>query len=231
MKELHRWDLSPRDAERIQVELAKSIVSKLPDGFEPRVVAGVDVHMTSEGKMRAVVVSMRFPELIEIESVSADVDPSFPYIPGLLAFREGPAVLKAFERIGTKPDLILFDAQGIAHPRRLGLASHMGLWLEIPSIGCAKSLLYGTHGAVGEEVGERSEILDPRDGSVIGFVLRTRKGVHPVYVSIGHLIDLESAADMVLRCCKKYRIPEPIRLAHSRAQRGDTEEEIQGRLF
>lgn len=230
IRELHRWDLSPRDAERVQAELAKAVIPRLPEGFEPRIVAGVDVHMASERTIRAAVISMDFPGMSRVlESVSAEVEVSFPYIPGLLAFREGPAVIAAFKKLDIWPDLILFDAQGIAHPRRLGLASHMGLWLETPSIGCAKSLLYGVHGTVGDEVGERSQIVDPKDGSVIGLVLRTRKGVHPLYVSIGHLIDLESAADMVLRCCKKYRIPEPIRLAHSRAQKG--EEETEGRLF
>jgi len=136
----------------------------------------------------------------------------FPYIPGLLTFREAPLALAAFERLEIAPGLILFDGQGVAHPRRMGLASHLGLFLDTPAIGCAKSRLCGSHAILGSEVGSYAELVDGDE--VIGAALRTKAGVKPVYVSIGHKISLESAIHWVMRCCCGYRLPEPTRLAH-----------------
>jgi deoxyribonuclease V len=137
----------------------------------------------------------------------------FPYIPGLLAFREGPAVLAAWDKLKSRPDLLMFDGQGIAHPRGIGIASQMGLWLEIPSIGVAKSRLFGRHGEVGQRRGDRADLLDNR-GKSIGSVLRTRDGTNPLYISPGHSIDVEHATEFVLACCTGYRLPEPTRWAH-----------------
>lgn len=137
----------------------------------------------------------------------------FPYIPGLLSFREGPAILKAFEKLKKIPDVVIFDGHGIAHPRGIGLASHMGLFIDIPTIGCAKKKLTGRHDDVGENVGDSSPILI--DDQIVGSVLRTKKGVNPVFVSPGHKIGIDSAVSVVLRCLRGYRLPEPVRRAHS----------------
>jgi deoxyribonuclease V len=137
----------------------------------------------------------------------------FPYIPGLLAFREGPAVLTAWEILLNKPDLIMFDGQGIAHPRGIGIASHMGLWLERPTIGVAKSRLYGRHAEVGPKLSDRADLLDRAD-NIIGTVVRTRERTNPLYISPGHLIDVKHAAEFVLACNGGYRLPEPTRWAH-----------------
>lgn len=230
----HRWDVTPEEAIEIQRQLASmviegDVVPNLLTSAEH--VAGVDVHQTQDGKMRAVVCVLNFPGLAEEECVSAEVEVSFPYIPGLLAFREGPAVLKAFEKLKTEPDFILWDAQGRAHQRRLGLASQMGLILDIPSIGCAKSPLYGKWIEPENEVGAWTPIVDPKDGDVIGATLRTKKGVQPVFVSVGHKVSLNTAIELVLRCCASYRIPEPLRCAHKRAKEQVKEQGEQLSLF
>jgi deoxyribonuclease V len=137
---------------------------------------------------------------------------AFPYVPGLLSFRESPLILVACERLTVTPDLFLVDGQGIAHPRRMGFASHLGLFLNTPAIGCAKSLLCGTHEMPGIEPGSYTEIIDK--GEIIGAALRTKRSMNPIYVSIGHKIDLQNAIHWALECCRGYRIPEPTRLAH-----------------
>jgi len=164
------------------------------------------------GRGTAAVVVLRYPELrvVGIKSVAGPL--GFPYIPGLLSFREAPLILAACEELKLVPDLIIVDGQGIAHPRRMGLASHLGLFLNIPTIGCAKSLLCGGHEVPAEEPGSYAEIID--GGEIIGAALRTKLGVKPVYVSIGHRLNLESAIHWVLKCCRGYRLPEPTRLAH-----------------
>jgi deoxyribonuclease V len=139
----------------------------------------------------------------------------FPYIPGLLTFREGPVLEEAFLNLQSQPDVFIFDGMGRAHPRRMGIAAHMGLWLQRPTVGCGKTLLVGVHKPVGEERGSAEELV--HRGEVIGKVLRTRTGVKPVYISSGHLIDLDSSIDLILRCTTKYRLPEPIRMAHNAA--------------
>jgi len=144
--------------------------------------------------------------------LAAQVSRVGPYIPGLLSFRESPLILAACQRLTVTPDLILVDGQGIAHPRRIGLASHLGLFLDTPTIGCAKSLLCGSHETLPEKPGSYAELVDT--GETIGAALRTRLGVKPVYVSIGHKVDLRTALHWAMECCRGYRLPEPTRLAH-----------------
>jgi len=229
---LHPWTLKP---DRV-IELQEKLRDQLVLSWDERVVTtvgGVDVGFEDD-KARAVIVVLGYPDLTPIDSVKVVALIDFPYIPGLLAFREGPSVLAAWEQLGTKPDLMLFDAQGIAHPRGIGLASHMGLWLERPSIGIAKSRLYGRHILPGPERGEIAELWDERDPTrIIGMVLRTRRQVNPVFVSPGHLIDVTHSVEFVLKCCTRYRLPEPTRWAHKVAggERFPTEVGRQSRLF
>ncbi len=215
---LHPWTLDPDEAIQLQTGLRERLVLAW-DERPVSTVGGVDVGITGE-QARAAIVVLRYPDLRPLAAVTADTSLRFPYIPGLLAFREGPAVLAAWERLPLRPDLLLFDGQGIAHPRGLGIAAHMGLWLETPTIGVAKSRLYGHHDEVGPRVGDRAALRDERDPSrVIGVVLRTREGANPIYVSPGHLMDVEQAASFVLACCRGYRLPEPTRWAHRAGRR------------
>ena len=208
----HRWDLSPGEARALQHQLAERVIAETT--FDPataRTVAGVDVSIRGRVARTAVVVL----ELAGLEPVDFAVDEgpvTFPYIPGLLTFREGPSVLRALERLAIWPDVFLFDGQGIAHPRRIGLAAHMGVILDHPSIGCAKSRLTGTHADPGNDVGDWEPLVD--EGEMIGAVVRSRVGVRPLYVSIGHRVDLYAAIDLVLRCTRGYRLPETTRYAH-----------------
>ncbi|KPV40507.1 hypothetical protein AN478_06245 [Thiohalorhabdus denitrificans] len=179
-------------------------------------VAGVDAAFLGD-QVVAVVVVLRFPELtVEEEAVAVRPVP-FPYVPGLLSFREGPAVLEVFRAVANPPDLILFDGQGIAHPRRLGIAAHLGVLLDRPAIGVAKSRLTGTfdEGALGAEKGARVPLTEA--GEVLGAVVRSRTNVRPLFVSPGHRCDADSAVDWTLACCTRYRLPEPTRLADRRA--------------
>ncbi|MBN1887453.1 MAG: endonuclease V [Thermoflexales bacterium] len=213
MRDLHSWTLEPAEAIRVQATLRERLVLAW-DGCELRTVGGVDVSIQGE-TARAAIVVLSYPELALLESATADVPLAFPYIPGLLTFREGPAILAAWQRLGTQPDLLMFDGQGIAHPRGIGIAAQMGLWLERPSMGVAKSWLYGVYTAPGSQRGDAAELRDPRDPThVIGQVLRTRTDVKPVYVSPGHLIDVPHSVEFALACCTRYRLPEPTRRAH-----------------
>ncbi len=217
---LHPWILEPQEAIAIQAALREQLVLTW-DGRAVTRIGGVDVGLAGD-VARAAVVILRYPDLTLLESVTAQAPLVFPYVPGLLAFREGPAVLAAWEKLQTRPDVVLFDGQGIAHPRGLGIASHLGLWLECPTIGVAKSRLYGRHVEPGPQRGDYAELYDERSpGQVIGVALRTRARVRPVYVSPGHLIDLPHAIEFVLRCCAGYRLPEPTRWAHQVAARRD----------
>jgi deoxyribonuclease V len=210
---LHAWDLSPDEAAKIQAILRERLTLKW-DGREVKTIGGVDMSLT-EGKAHAAIVVLRFPDLTPVEGVTADAPLVFPYIPGLLAFREGPAILAAWDKLQLKPDVLMFDGQGIAHPRGLGIASQMGLWLARPTIGVAKSRLYGRHAAPGPRRGDMTDLLDERDRQrIIGAVLRTRDGGNPLYISPGHLIDVLHAIEFVKACCSGYRLPEPTRWAH-----------------
>ena len=213
MKELHPWHLGPKQAIAVQRVLRERLVLAW-DGREVTTVGGVDVSAKA-GLARAAIVVLRYPDLTSMASATAEMPVSFPYIPGLLTFREGPVVLAAWERLPVEPDLLLFDGQGIAHPRGIGLAAHMGLWLGRPSIGVAKTWLYGEHGDPGRLKGDAAELLSPAPiGAVIGAVVRTRTDVKPVYVSPGHLIDVAKAVEYTLGCCTRYRLPETTRSAH-----------------
>lgn len=209
---LHSWHVSTAEAREIQRSLASQVVRKSEIDV-PRLIAGADIsHEDERGMAKAAVVVLRFPELVLIETSVIEQRVEFPYVPGFLSFRETPLVLAACERLTLTPDLFIADAQGIAHPRRLGLASHLGLFLDVPTIGCAKSILCGRHDDLEEEPGARSLLLDR--GEVVGAALRTKRSVKPVYVSIGHKVDLEAALYWVMACCNGYRLPEPTRLAH-----------------
>lgn len=211
--ELHPWTLSEREAVAVQTRLRQSLILEW-DGRAVQSVGGVDVGLHGDSA-RAAIVILRYPDLTPLEGVCAKARLVFPYIPGLLAFREGPAVLVAWELLKHKPDLLMFDGQGIAHPRGLGIASQMGLWLERPTIGVAKSRLYGKHTEPGLQRGDRAWLYDEKDTQrVIGAVLRTREKNNPLYISPGHLIDVVHAVEFVLACSAGYRLPEPTRWAH-----------------
>jgi deoxyribonuclease V len=209
----HPWDVSTAEAKAIQLSLRDKI-SFEPDFDEVSTVAGVDVGMAGD-MARAAVVVLSYPALEPVEQRLAEVPISMPYIPGFLSFREAPAILAACEDLEIEPDLFLFDGQGVAHPRRFGIASHVGVILDKPSIGCAKSRLCGTHNDPATECGSYTYLYDGDE--IIGIVLRTRTGVSPVYVSVGHRIDLKTAMEYVLGCCTRYRLPETTRYAHRAA--------------
>jgi len=212
VERLHSWQLSRAQALDVQRRLATQ-VSRSAEFINPNFIAGVDISAPkADGIATGAVVVLNYPELKLVETKLAQGKLNFPYIPGLLSFRESPLVLAACQKLTITPDLILVDGQGIAHPRRMGLASHLGLFLKTPTIGCAKSLLCGSREEPGVEPGSYAEVVDK--GETIGAALRTKLGVKPVYVSIGHKIDLETAIHWVLECCRGYRLPEPTRLAH-----------------
>jgi deoxyribonuclease V len=209
---LHSWQVSLAQALDLQRRLAKQ-VSRVSGVATPRFIAGADISTgKAGGTATAAVVVLSYPELRLVEIKTAQGKLSLPYIPGLLSFREAPLTLAACQELHITPDLILVDGQGIAHPRRLGLASHLGLFLNTPTIGCAKSRLCGQHEEPGVEPGSYTEVMDR--GEIIGVALRTKLGVKPVYISIGHKVDLQAAIYWAMVCCRGYRLPEPTRLAH-----------------
>jgi deoxyribonuclease V len=219
---LHDWNLTPREAIEIQKRL-RNLVNNEQRTTEVKRIAGADVSFNkfSETIYTGIVV-LSFPELEIIESVGIRSVAKFPYVPGLLSFRETPSLLEAWERLKAKPDVLMLDGQGMAHPRRFGFACHVGVLLDLPTIGCAKSILVGEHGVLDPAAGSQTPLIDR--GEQIGVALRTKKNVTPVYVSIGHLIDLASAVDLVLKSAPKYRQPEPTRQAHllvNRIRRGE----------
>jgi len=206
----HRWDVTVQEAEAIQRRLASLVVETPLPGLV-RTVAGIDVSFPTAEIARAAVVVVSYPDQTPLEQVTAEWPVLFPYIPGLLSFRETPAVLEALKKLSTLPDVLICDAQGRAHFRRLGLASHVGLLVDHPTIGCAKSRLIGTHHPLGEKRGSSTWLYDGDE--IIGAAVRTSEGANPVYVSVGHKIDLQTAIEIVLTCALS-RIPEPTRLAH-----------------
>lgn len=210
---LHSWTLDPAEAVKVQADLRQRLVLAW-DGRKVSSVGGVDIGL-GEDVARAAIVVLRYPDLSPIEAVTAEVPLVFPYIPGLLAFREGPAFLAAWEKLNHLPDLLMFDGQGIAHPRGIGIAAQMGLWLERPTIGVAKSRLYGRHAEPGPHKGDVALLYDQRHpDQVIGGVLRSKEKTNPLYISPGHLIDVPHAMDFVQNCVTGYRLPEPTRWAH-----------------
>ena len=199
----HPWNLSPQEAIKLQKE----------DFSEVKRIAGADISFSQKtSRAYAAVIIFSFPELKIVEEEYTIGNLSFPYIPGLLTFREGPLLIEVFKKIKIEPDVIIFDGQGIAHPKKLGLATHMGILLNKPAIGCAKSRLIGTYQEPKREKNSYSLLKD--DGEVIGAVLRTREDVSPVFVSPGHKIDLKGSIKIVLKCLRGYRLPEPTRQAH-----------------
>ncbi len=209
---LHSWDLTPREAIEVQLRL-RDLVRLQPIARQVSLIAGADISFNKFSEtVYAGIVVLSLPDLRIVESSGVRSVAKFPYVPGLLSFRETPSLLEAWEKLKTKPDVLMLDGQGIAHPRRFGIACHLGVLLNLPTIGCAKSILVGKFDGLGIEAGSRSPLID-RDEQV-GVALRTKNKVTPVYVSPGHLTDLDSAVDLALRSTGKYRQPEPTRQAH-----------------
>ena len=210
---LHGWSLSVREAIDLQSRIACGVIRK--DRLGPvRLVAGVDVAYDRRGRSsiaRAAVVVLSFPDLAFVEQAAIEVAVDFPYVPGLLTFREAPAAIAALARLAHRPDVLLCDGQGLAHPRRLGFAAHLGLFLDTPSIGVAKSVLIGTYAEPGPAKGDWSPLIDKDE--VIGAALRTRAGTRPIYVSIGHRVSLPTAISLVLGCTTSFRLPQTTRAA------------------
>lgn len=214
----HSWDMEPQDAITLQKELARHIDTTTPIKLDAvRTVGGVDVSVKN-GISRAAVVVLSYPDLGLIEAVTASIETPFPYISGLLSFREGEAILKAADQLKQWPDAFIFDGQGIIHPRRLGIAAHIGLWWAIttkhpiPTIGCGKTWLIGDYDEPAAAKGSYADLT--HQGEVIGVALRTRTNVKPVFVSAGHYATLDTARDLLLTCSPRYRLPEPVRAAH-----------------
>jgi deoxyribonuclease V len=208
----HSWDISPQEAILIQKNLRQHIQIQ-PLKQEPRWIAGADVSFNRFSNLLfAGFVVLDLRDFKVVTRSSAVLETKFPYVPGLLTFREAPALLRAWEALTVDPDVVFFDGQGIAHPRGLGIASHMGLWINRPSIGCAKSILVGSYSSLALERGSETPLQFR--GQTVGMVLRTKTNTSPVYVSVGHQIDLKTACRLVLQTVTRYRIPEPTRLAH-----------------
>jgi len=225
---LHGFDLEPAEARRLQEELASRVVAGPAldlDGV--RYVAGADVSTTGD-RAYATVVVLEFPALTLVEVQGFEAPLQFPYVPGLLSFRELPPVVGALEKVETAVDALILDAQGLAHPRRMGLASHLGIFIDVPTVGCAKSRLVGRLEEPEKEKGSATDLV--HRGEVVGKVVRTRANVSPVFVSVGNRIDLRSAVELVLACCMKYRLPETTRQAHNAANRLRRGEEPGGSL-
>lgn len=216
---LHDWDVDTDRAREIQTRLRERLELAAPGDFSARRVAGADMsigHGESRGHAAFSVLSL--PELELAEEATASVRVDFPYVPGYLSFRELPALASAWRELEIRPDAVLFDGQGLAHPRRMGLACHGGLLFDVPSVGCAKSLLVGEHPPLAPEKGATAPIFVEQDGDreQVGAAVRTRTDVRPVYVSPGHRMDLETAVELVLSVSPRYRVPEPIRHADRR---------------
>lgn len=209
---LHFWDLTPQEAVALQRELVRRVVTENCLG-PVRYVAGADVATSKNPPLAyAGVLILSYPDLRIVEKRGVVQALTFPYIPGLLAFREAPALLKAFEQLDHEPDLVMIDGQGLAHPRGFGIACHIGLWLNKPTIGCAKSRLFGEHPPPPVERGSWTSLSGHRN-QVIGAALRTKDRTNPIYVSVGHKVDLPTAIRYTLACARDYRIPEPTRQA------------------
>ena len=211
---MHTWNLSPRDAVALQKELA-SQVRLTPLATEPTRIGGCDVSMNRFAKEGfAGFVTLSYPNLETLAAAAVKATIPFPYVPGLLSFREIPMLLAAWETLSEKPEVLLVDGIGIAHPRRLGIASHLGLMLNLPTIGCAKSVLTGTYEEPGPEPGDWKPLIDLKTGETMGAALRTKRNVKPMFISPGHRITLEDSLALVMKTVRKHRLPEPTRQAH-----------------
>lgn len=221
---LHSWNVSPSEAVKIQQEVRKKVqIEPLVDPIQ--YVAGADISFDrGSDEFHAGFVILRFPSLELCGHSLVRVRSKFPYVPGLLSFREAPALLEAWDQLPAQPDVIVLDGHGIAHPRRLGIASHFGVWVDKPTIGCAKKLLVGMHESLGPEAGANAPIYDRQE--IIGVALRSRDNVKPIYISPGHRTDLRSALEVVGACLTRYRLPEVTRYAHqlvNQLRRGEIE--------
>ncbi|MEK6756291.1 MAG: deoxyribonuclease V [Bacteroidota bacterium] len=211
-RQLHRWDVTPQEAIAIQQRLRSEVIMERI-ARPVHYVAGCDISFDKGSDVvYAGVVVLKLPELVEVARGTAVTRVKFPYIPGLLSFRESPAVLEAWTHLHTAPDVVMVDGQGFAHPRRFGIACHLGLLLDLPSIGCAKSLLIGKFEEPAPQAGRYSPLVDREE--TVGVALRTEDNVSPVFVSVGHRVVLEDAIQLVMKCTKGYRVPEPTRQAH-----------------
>ncbi len=223
MRQLHSWDLRPAEAIALQIEL-QSQLKLQPLAPMPRFVAGADLSFDKgSDTVYAGIVVLSLPDLQIVEERGLKTTAPFPYVPGLLSFRESPAILEVWELLRQKSDLLITDGQGTAHPRGFGIACHLGLWLDIPTIGCAKTRLCGQFDPPGDERGISSPLVYKKQ--IIGAALRTKTRVSPVYASPGHLIDLDSSLAILLKCDGGYRVPEPTRRAHlfvNRLRRGES---------
>lgn len=223
---LHPWNVTPAAARDIQQEMRRRVVRRNAAGLKHiKLIAGIDVSVRNN-RSRAAVVVLAYDDMSVVDAAVAEQPTPFPYVPGLLSFRECPVVAAAFDELSVRPDVALVDGQGIAHPRRIGLASHVGLMLDLPTVGCAKTRYIGEYHEPHETAGHYTDLVDDGKlsklpGEVIGGVLRTRDHVKPLFVSIGHKIDLTTSLDLVLNCCRGYRLPEPTRLAHQAAGGAD----------
>lgn len=231
LRQLHDWNLTPAQAIALQKDLRTQIIEAPIDIAAVKLVAGVDVSVKNN-MSRAAVVVCALPGFAVVEIVCATLPTPFPYVPGLLTFREGPVLEQAFSQLHHEPDVFLFDGLGIAHPRRMGIAAHMGLLLNRPSVGCGKSRLCGYYDEPDFEKGASSPLRDKvRDGikakagdeEVIGMVLRTRANISPVFISPGHRADITTSVSLTLLCTSRYRLPEPIRFAHRAAGEFDNQ--------
>jgi len=217
-RRLHDWDVSPQEAIRIQQDLCARLIVRDEDPTAFRTIAAMDVSYNKRSPwLFAAIVIMRLPGFQLVETAGVRAQARFPYIPGLLSFRESPAGLQAWERLTTRPDCLICDGHGYAHPRRFGFACHFGLLVDLPTIGFAKSVLVGRFDPPGAARGSATDLVDA--GEVIGAAVRTREGAEPVFVSVGHRISLARAAATVLACTSGYRIPEPARQAHALVNR------------
>ena len=213
-EQIHEWAMKPKEAVELQKKLRERVrIEPLKKKVET--IAGADISFNKFSPVvYAGLVVMRLPSLEVIEEVGVVSETQFPYVPGLLSFRESPSVLEAWSKLKTEPDAVMFDGQGIAHPRRVGIASHVGLIINRPTLGCAKSVLVGKYEEPGEERGSWAPLVDPKNGETVGAALRTKTRTQPIYVSPGHLIDLEGAVRLTLGADGGYRQPEPTRRAH-----------------
>jgi deoxyribonuclease V len=232
-KQLHGWQLTPREAVELQKQLRAQVrIEPLKRKIET--VAGADISFNKFSPVvYAGLVVLRLPTLEVVEEVGVVSETRFPYVPGLLSFRETPSVLEAWAKLKTEPDAVMFDGQGIAHPRRVGIASHVGLLIDRPTFGCAKSVLVGRYEEPAHGRGHWTPLVDPKNGETVGAALRTKDKVQPIFVSPGHLIDLAGALELTLACDGGYRQPEPTRRAHLlvNALRRGERKETQGGLF
>src|SRR5215208_518453 len=231
-EQLHEWSLTPREAVELQKKLRERVRIE-PLKRKVETVAGADISFNKfEPTIYTGIVVLRLPALEVVEEVGIVSETKFPYVPGLLSFRESPSVLEAWAKLKTEPDAVMFDGQGLAHPRRVGIASHVGLIINRPTLGCAKSVLVGKYEEPAEERGQWTELVDKNE--VVGAALRTKAKVQPIFVSPGHLIDLEGALRLTLECDGGYRQPEPTRRAHllvnalRRGERNPTSESVDG---